>query len=462
MHIKKYKLNQLNSILKHYDREHISKNVNADLTKNNIYYFNKNMQHYFEVNNKKMTAHNIQTYTIQAIELATQKGIRKNANIMHDIIITQPKEYGNEYSKEFFDKVLKGLKEYEYNGKKIFSKCIMYAIHCDEKGQPHLHYSYVPLYEATQTRIKENKKRKTDRAYNHDTSSMRLNSDYFNKKFLDQLHPSFEKLTGLKLTNDNDNTPKNLSMKQYQAHQDNLRAYENLQRVIRETREYDEKAKAKKETQKKAELEAQKEAEASQNRIANFQNQIDNKVININANNEDYKLYYAEEFDFTKYKTELLNKDNVIIPKNDFEKIKNSYKYNLLNCATAKQAINLYNQERMAKENIENKYNNLEKNYKSENSLKMFYKNEADTTKSKYKQLETELKTEKESSTEFINNLATITKKYLIGEKICAVKGFDLNAEVEKELQKSNAKNNVKDTAIKTEKKIIKSNDYSR
>lgn len=210
MHFEKYHKNQLMKLLQHYTREHITKNVDRERMKENVYCCNQNLEILAKMENKKIDSDFISSYVGDNIRIRQKRRLRDDQVVMIDLIITQPTELGKTYNKDFFDKCISVLNS-DYVSKKNF---LYYAIHNDEKGQPHLHYSFMPFMK--------------DKKGNEKLCA----KEFLTKDFLKSFHPEMEKKTGYKLTSE-DKTIKNLSMQQYQ----NKKDMERLQKEIAEQKE---------------------------------------------------------------------------------------------------------------------------------------------------------------------------------------------------------------------------------
>jgi hypothetical protein len=411
MHIEKYKFTNLKSIIKHYDREHITKNVNQELSQNNVYFYSNDLKNYLQEHNKKLNANNISEFAYNYIIDKTQKVPRKDANVLHDIIITQPKSYGKNFDKNFFDTAIKSLQNYEYNGKKIFENVLMYSIHNDEKGQPHLHYSYLPIYANDKVKIRKNENKKTDKTYTRN-SNYRLNSDYLDKKFLKNFHRDFERFSGLKdlLLPEEERTKNNYSMKEYQAHQDQMQHYQNYLRekeLAEIEKEKAEKQKAEKEKAKEENKKVSQEidnikndteikrqtlssltqkqvAEELDNRNKNILSKISDFDFNVKGKIESIKIIDPNsiKITFDKPKEDLL-KNNYIVPKKDYlknlEKICDIYqKAMIYNLSSFTEKFQTFNNEI---ENIENIKNENIKLYSQVGELKQLKEQNAELPK---------------------------------------------------------------------------------
>lgn len=218
MHFQKYGINQITKLFEHYTREHITENVVQDRIKNNQYYFNANAKNYIDnfdkkVEHKKSNA--LSEYCGIQINNRTTRRLRADSVVMIDLIITQPEYLGKELDQKFFDTMQDTLKK-KYIKDNNF---IMSAIHQDEQGQPHMHYSFIPIVEDK----KKNKEKLCAK-------------EFLTKDFLKDFHKQMEKETGYTLTSE-DKTIKNLSMEQYQNKKEIERQQENIkeqEKIIKE------------------------------------------------------------------------------------------------------------------------------------------------------------------------------------------------------------------------------------
>lgn len=215
MHIEKYKSDAVVGIMKHYTREHITDNVVKERVKDNVYCYNEK----FNIP-EKHKSRAIKNQILKDIDQRTARKVKEKQNVVLDLVITQPEEMGKELNKKFFDDMVNALQNrYNYNGFNPFKKenMVMYAIHQDEQGQPHMHYAFMPITPNHTRRIrhKENTKYR-----NIDLDHERLSSDSFMKlDFLKSFHSTMEVLTGYTLTK-GDNEKRDLTMKEYQNAQD--------------------------------------------------------------------------------------------------------------------------------------------------------------------------------------------------------------------------------------------------
>lgn len=237
MHFEKFKTSQVVALLKHYTREHITDNVIQEKIKDNVVVFNDKYNELLPTLTDKeksiyrkdfFSADSVSDFMNVYIHNKIKKNIRADQNVMIDLIITQPEYLGQNVDMKFFNKMIDTLHNYKWKDRNIFDKnnMVCYAIHQDEKGQPHLHYSFMPIYENDKVRIKENKNKKTNKVYKRNTN-MRLTSDFMNKEFLENFHKEMERLTDYKLTNDN-GIKKDLSMKEYQQQQEIKKQQERI------------------------------------------------------------------------------------------------------------------------------------------------------------------------------------------------------------------------------------------
>lgn len=299
MHIETYKLSQVKAMLKHYAREHLTKNIDTTRTKDNVYIYNDLYDKYVnacEEINKEQKEKNDKTiykwrkkyykcdsnydFIVENITSRVHRKIRDDQNIILDLVVFQPKDIPNtdglNYNKKFFDTMINSIQDYEWNGKKVFDKknMVMATIHQDEKGSPHLHYCFMPIYDKELNRKRENKKKKTDKVYNI-KGGERLTSDFMDEAFLNVFHKRMEDMTGYKLTH-NDNEKRNLSMPEYQRQQElkkeNEKIHENIKELEKEIKIKKEKEK---ELNKELEKKVDTQLEEKQNKLKEYNKTID-------------------------------------------------------------------------------------------------------------------------------------------------------------------------------------------
>lgn len=240
MHFEKYGINQITKLFEHYTREHITENVVQEKIKGNQYYFNANAKQYIDyyvndkVEHKKSNA--LSEYCNREINDRTTRKLRADSVVMIDLIITQPEYLGKELDQKFFDTMQDTLKE-KYIKENNY---IMSAIHQDEQGQPHMHFSFIPI-------VQDKKK----------NSEKLCAKEFLTKDFLKTFHQEMEKATGYKLTSEDKNI-KNLTMQQYQ----NKKDIEKLQENIKEQEQQIEQLKVK---QKENEITISKQTQNSIN-----------------------------------------------------------------------------------------------------------------------------------------------------------------------------------------------------
>lgn len=70
---------------------------------------------------------------------------RKDINYASGWVVTKPKELDEKYEQRFFEEVYNFLKE-RYGGEK---NVISAEVHKDEKGEPHLHFMFIPVVKNT-------------------------------------------------------------------------------------------------------------------------------------------------------------------------------------------------------------------------------------------------------------------------------------------------------------------------
>lgn len=213
MHFEKFNTKQLKNLLKHYNREHITKNVIQDKIKDNQIFYSDYIKEYINNNKNKNNAKNIKNLIMQNISARTKRKLRDDSVVMVDLIITQPEYLGKQLDNKFFDTCINTFKK---NYIKDNYNYIMSAIHQDEQGQPHCHISFIPI-------VHDKKKPQQEKL---------CCKEILTKDFLKNFHSDMEKLTGYKLTSEDKNI-KNLSMQQYQ----NKKDLEKLQEQVKEQKE---------------------------------------------------------------------------------------------------------------------------------------------------------------------------------------------------------------------------------
>lgn len=226
MHFEKYHKNQLTKLLQHYTREHITENVDRERMKENVYCCNQVLKNWAKENEKKIDSDMLSSFVSDNIKERQKRKFRDDQVVMIDLIITQPIELGITYNKDFFDKCISVI-DRDYVKQENF---LYYSIHNDEKGQPHLHYSFMPFV--------EDKKKGGEKL---------CAKEFLTRDFLKSFHQDMERKTGYKLTSEDKNI-KNLSMQQYQ----NKKDIEKLQKNIQEQEKQIEQLKEnQKENEKK-------------------------------------------------------------------------------------------------------------------------------------------------------------------------------------------------------------------
>ena len=303
MHIEKYKSDAVVGIMKHYTREHITENVEIDRTSGNIYCYNES----FKIPEKYKSA-SIKKQIMETIDKRTARKVKAKQNVILDLVITQPEEMGTELNKKFFDDMIYALQnKYNYNGFNPFKKenMVMYAIHQDEKGQPHLHYSFMPITPNHTRRIRHEQ----GKAFrNIDLEHERLNSDSFMKlDFLKSFHSTMETLTGYTLTK-SDNEKRDLTMKEYQNKQE-------IDKLKERIKEQDKEKETLKEL-KNENNNLEKEIENKKIEIKEYDKKINDKKIEFNILDNKIENKKIEIKDIEK-KIELKN--------NDFQNIEEKY-----------------------------------------------------------------------------------------------------------------------------------------
>ena len=144
MHIEKYNRNAIGHMLEHYERNpriyKTQEHINPELTKLNYTLGNDELTGMAKY--KKILA----TPGLKVLN-------RADVNTMVDVVLTLPKAeyFPQERAKEFFEVGYKFLLNKFCNGKEDF--LISCYAHLDEsqdgvvKGQPHIHFSFVPVFE---------------------------------------------------------------------------------------------------------------------------------------------------------------------------------------------------------------------------------------------------------------------------------------------------------------------------
>lgn len=84
-------------------------------------------------------------YYKKRLEEISVKKERKDINYASGWVITKPKELDDKYEKRFFKEVYNFLKE-RYGGEQ---NVISAEVHKDEKGEPHLHFMFIPVTKNT-------------------------------------------------------------------------------------------------------------------------------------------------------------------------------------------------------------------------------------------------------------------------------------------------------------------------
>ena len=205
MHFEKYHKNQLTKIFQHYTREHITKNVDRERMKDNIYYCNPLISKWSEMEQKKIDSNFITDFVALNVIERQKRKFREDQVLMVDLIITQPEYLGQKCNKEFFDKCINVLNS-DYVKSSDF---LYYAIHNDEQGQPHLHYSFMPFTK--------------DKKGNDKLCAKEI----LTRDFLKTFHKEMEQKTGYALTKD-DNIKRNLSMQEYQQKEEIKKQQERI------------------------------------------------------------------------------------------------------------------------------------------------------------------------------------------------------------------------------------------
>lgn len=200
MHFSKFKLHGLTNVLRHYTREYVQTDGHIDQSKCKDNIFLEGSITPEDANCKRVNE------TIQEeIKKRTGKdSFRKDAVVMVDLIITQPKQLGTEYNKEFFEKMNSFCQKTFGEDNQIYS-----VVHLDE-ATPHMHYSFVPF-------IKENEKEKL------------CCKEILTRQFLKEFHSKAEKETGYILTDSEDDRKKDLSLSDYKKLQDMKKEIEKLE-----------------------------------------------------------------------------------------------------------------------------------------------------------------------------------------------------------------------------------------
>ena len=144
MHIEKYNRNAVGHMLEHYERNpriyKTQEHINPELTKLN-----------YTLGNDKLTGMAKYKKILATPSLKVLN--RADVNTMVDVVLTLPKAeyFPQERAKEFFEVGYKFLLNKFCNGKEDF--LISCYAHLDEsqdgvvKGQPHIHFAFVPVIE---------------------------------------------------------------------------------------------------------------------------------------------------------------------------------------------------------------------------------------------------------------------------------------------------------------------------
>ena len=232
MHFAKYGKQEVMKLFEHYTRESSRAHyIDKSRSKDNDYIYNGKIAEFEETykpTGKYPKSDTITNYMLKEIDRRCRRKTREDSVLMVDLIITQPKELGQTKDQAFFDKCMQVL-ERDYIKKDNF---LMASIHTDERkdGQPHLHYSFIPLI--------EDKKKGGEKL---------CAKEFLNLKFLKSFHQDMERKTGYKLTLEDDKV-RNLTMKEYQ----NKKDIEKLQKDIKEQEKQIEQLKEnQKENEKK-------------------------------------------------------------------------------------------------------------------------------------------------------------------------------------------------------------------
>lgn len=184
MHFKKFKLGGLTNMLRHYTREYIQEDGHIDKTKTH-----KNIILDGSVDTMATeTNKDLQ----DCIKERTNKTMRKDAIVMVDLIITQPKQLGTDYDENFFKTMNKFCQDTFGIENQIYS-----VVHLDEKT-PHMHFSFIPFTKDNRLCCKE----------------------ILTRQFLKEFHTRAEKATGYQLTDTEDDRKKNLSLDDYKLLQE--------------------------------------------------------------------------------------------------------------------------------------------------------------------------------------------------------------------------------------------------
>lgn len=131
--VKKYKQSAVFGLLKHNSRE-IPNPSNKDINPA------ESIKNFDLITGRKISAYDY--FKQRKAQLYCYN--RDDVKVLAGWVITQPADLPPENQKIFFDAVYDFLNE-RY-GKE---NCIQAIVHCDESGQPHLHYLFIPVVKDT-------------------------------------------------------------------------------------------------------------------------------------------------------------------------------------------------------------------------------------------------------------------------------------------------------------------------
>ena len=374
MHIEKFNNETIKKMYSHYLREHITENVDTKRTKNNLVKYNNKI-----IKSKKLESENIVNDIKEYITNNTTRKLKEKSVLMCNLIIHQPQEIKNTdgltYNKEFFEKVENEfIKNYCKN-----NNFVMSVIHTDE-SQPHIHLSFIPLIKDNENKyrlsakeylsIKEkvlkynkkknvvkNKIKELNEKIKNETDKniikeLKREIEIVNKNGvkidtgkepiinLNTFHNDMEKLTGYKLTL-NDDIVRNKTMNEYKKEQELLKSINNENENV-----------------KKLENELEK---------------IQNKINDNNIMIDNYKKEIREQDVIIEKLNNTKTKNNDIIDtiKNNVNDFYDNLELTDKNIYNNNSIRNIYNKELANDYNFNIKHKNYEENYvKKINNIK--------------------------------------------------------------------------------------------
>jgi hypothetical protein len=180
MHVKKYRGESVIHMLQHDLREKIQDHI--DMSINNYIDMGDSFSECESANDVLNKMNDI------IRERTNNATIRKDAVRMVKVIIHQPDYLGRETNLDFFNSALEAFKK-KFGAENM----IMAALHQDEKGQPHMHYNFIPLTKENRLCAKK----------------------IINRNMLKTFHQEIEKEIGYKITLDEPEKRKTLSKENY-------------------------------------------------------------------------------------------------------------------------------------------------------------------------------------------------------------------------------------------------------